>query len=498
MHSILLLVVSACVMSYAVGRIDAADTDAPEISEVTVTDISETSAKITWTSNEEGDSIVNYGLKPDYGIVHNPDLTLTVHEVVLDGLEPGRNYHFRVVTSDEAGNQGISADYQLATKGSSQTSESGAGEGESESQGQGAGEAESEEIKTEEIVEAIKEISSPAKLEEILNTVIQAVQGITEALTIVGPPTVVAETTTAKVSWTTDREADSEVLFSPEGQYIEGGPYTYSQQSTAGPTTDHEVMLIGLEPFTEYHFQVRSKDSFNITGESRDFTFKTKASLPQIRNLRIVKVEENAATLAWDTTVPAKALIEYQDLTTGVQNSKGRPTLATTHLMRLSDLTLGARYVAFVISENAGGDRVKSNPITFVTVRDREAPIISNVTNESTLYPGSEARIQTLISWDTDEPSLCTLQYREGLATGVDPVTLETEDQSYTERHVEVIVDFASGTVYKFWLVCADEAGNSVNSEDYVLFTPVKEKSIIDIIIENFEGAFGWVKNVGG
>ncbi len=499
MHSILLVAVSVCVMSYAVGQIDAADTDAPEISGVTVDAISETSAKVTWTSDEEGDSIVNYGLKPDYGIVRDPDLTKTTHEIILDGLEPGRNYHFRVVTSDEAGNQGISADYQLTTKGDTQSSGSGSadGQGEAETQGKGEGESKTEAVKTEEIIETIKEISSPAKLQEILNTVIQAVQGITEALTIVGPPTVVPETTTAKVSWTTDREADSEVLFSSEAQYTPDGPYAYSQQSTAGPTTNHEIELIGLEPYTEYHFKVRSKDTFNISGESRDFTFKTKASLPQIRNLRIVKVEENAATLAWDTTVPAKALIEYQDLTTGAQSSKGRPTLATTNTMRLADLTLGSRYVAFVIAENAGGDRVKSNPITFVTVRDREPPIISNVTNESTLYPGAEARIQTLIAWDTDEPSLCTLQYREGLATGVDPIILETEDQSYTERHVEVIVDFASGTVYKFWVVCADEAGNSVNSEDYVLFTPVKEKSIIDIIIENFEGAFGWIKNVG-
>ena len=33
-------------------------------------------------------------------------------------------------------------------------------------------------------------------------------------------------------------------------------------------------------------------------------------------------------------------------------------------------------------------------------------------------------------------------------------------------------------------------------SEDFVLFTPEKEKSIIDIILENFEGAFGWIKNI--
>jgi hypothetical protein len=258
------------------------------------------------------------------------------------------------------------------------------------------------------------------------------------------------------------------------------------------------VRLIGLESFTEYHFKVRSEDTYGIKGESRDYTFKTKASLPEIRNLRIVKVEENSATLAWDTTVPAKALVEYQDLTTGAQNSIGRPTLATTHQMRLSDLTLGTRYVAFVIAENAGGDRVKSNPITFITVKDIAPPIISNVTNESTLFPGGESRIQTIIEWDTDEPSYCSLYYREGITGGIDPTVITSDDVTYSVEHVEVIVEFAPATVYQFWLTCEDESKNSTKSENYVLFTPIQEKNIIDIIIENFQSTFGWVKNIGG
>jgi hypothetical protein len=63
--------------------------------------------------------------------------------------------------------------------------------------------------------------------------------------------------------------------------------------------------------------------------------------------------------------------------------------------------------------------------------------------------------------------------------------------------HTQVIVGFASATVYKFWVVCSDPSGNESESEDFVLITPVKEKSIIDLILENFEGTFGWVKNIG-
>ena len=465
------------------------DIVAPVISAVKVGTSTATTVTVTWQTSEKADSSVNYGLQPDYGIVRIPVADRTTHAVTLDNLEPGRTYYFRVVSADASGNQGISADYKIQTEGTPQT-----GEGSSESTTKNTVKVESQT--TQEIVEQINQITNPQQLKEILNETVKAIKGISEDLTIVGPPTVVPETTFATVKWTTDRAASGEVVFSPT-QSFSGDNFAYSQASTGGTVTDHEIKVIGLDPFTEYSFQVRSKDEYGIEGKSRTFTFRTKASLPDIRNLRIVKVEENAATLAWDTTVPAKALIEFQDLTTGIQNSVGRPTLATTHQMRLSDLTLGTRYVAFVIAENSGGDRVRSQPIQFITIRDIAPPIITNVTNESTIFPGGESRIQTIVEWNTDEAASCIMTYREGVAAGVDPIVLKKENIQYSTDHVEVIVDFAPATVYQFWLNCTDEAKNTIQSENFVLFTPIQEKNIIDLILENFQSTFGWLKNIG-
>jgi len=495
------VVLTVCMLVYYVqvsSVVRAADIIPPNITNVKIVDVAEDAITITWETDEVADSTINYGLQEDYGIVRVPGVDRRQHSVTLDGLEPGRTYYFRVVSSDLEGNQGISANYKVVTEGSPQSG-ADAGQGQqSQTQTEQTvqSESSSEAETVQEIIKQIQQIDSTERLQEILNETVKAIQGITEDLTIVGPPTVIPETTTAVVQWTTDREATSEVLFSPSDSYTPGA-YSFLQSSTGGNTTDHEVRLIGLEPYTEYHFQVRSEDAFGIRGESRDYTFRTKAARPDIQNLRIVKVEENSATLAWDTTVPAKALIEYQDLSTGAQNSIGRPTLASTHQMRIADLTLGTRYVAFVIAENAGGDRVKSNPITFVTIKDTAPPIISNVTNESTLFPGGESRIQTIVEWVTDEPARCTMTYQEGIAGGVEPTTLESDESGYTTGHVEVIVEFAPATVYQFWLDCADEAGNKVKSDNFVLFTPIQEKSIIDIIIENFESTFGWLKNIG-
>lgn len=487
------------------------DNEAPGIENVQIEKVSDTSVTITWKTDEDADSAINYGLQPDYGIVRIPVADRTTHSITLDKLEPGRVYYFRVVSADDNGNQGISADYRVQTSGAPQTGD-GSNDGNSESQGASSGEGASAQTESttetttqtsqqtetvQEIIEQINKITNPQQLQEIVNETVKAIKGITEDLTIVGPPTVIPETTTALVKWTTDRESTSEVLFSAT-QGFDGENYTYSQKSTGPDTTDHEVEIIGLEPFTDYSFKVRSTDSFDITGESRNYTFQTKATAPNIRNLRVVKVEENAATLAWDTNVPAKALVDYQDQTTGEQQSVGRPTLASTHQMRLADLTLGTRYVAFVTAENSGGDRVRSQPIQFITVKDIAPPIITNVTNESTLFPGNESRIQTIIEWNTDEPAHCLMTYQEGVAGGTDPYTIEKEEIEYNTSHVEVVVDFAPATVYQFYLTCADDADNKVTSENFVLFTPIQEKNIIDLIIENFESTFGWVKNIGG
>jgi len=475
-------------------QVTAQESDPPQISNVQVNDVTEDKMTITWETDEDADSLVNYSLQQDLGIVRIPVPERRSHSITLDNLEPGRVYYFRVISADENGNQGISADYKVQMTGKPQTGEA---DGQGESADPTTPTVSVQTPAVQEIVEQINEITDPQELKEILNEVIKAIAGITEDLTIIGPPTVIPETNTALIKWTTDREATSEVVFSASNGF-NGVDHSFSQSGTGAPTTDHEIRIIGLEAFTEYSFKVRSTDEFSIVGESKNFTFVTKASLPEIRNLRVLKVEESAATLAWDTTVPAKALIEYQDQTTGGQNSVGRPTLATSHQMRLADLTLGTRYVAFVISENSGGDRVRSQPIQFITVRDIEAPLITNVTNESTLFPGGESRIQTIIEWATDEPSACLMTYREGVAGGTEPTVREKERVEYNTRHVEVVVDFAPATVYQFWLNCEDEVGNKVQSENFVLFTPIQEKNIIDLILENFQSTFGWVKNIGG
>jgi fibronectin type 3 domain-containing protein len=105
----------------------AADTTPPDITNVQISDVAEDTVTITWETDEDADSTVNYGLQEDYGIVRVPVVDKVEHSITIDKLEPGRTYYFRVVSSDADGNQGISANYKVLTEG---TPQSGAEAGE--------------------------------------------------------------------------------------------------------------------------------------------------------------------------------------------------------------------------------------------------------------------------------------------------------------------------------------------------------------------------------
>ena len=93
-----------------------ADSIAPVITNVSVSP-AETSAVITWATDESATSQVEYGTTATYGSTATSDERLvTGHSVTVGGLEPNRTYDFRVRSQDEAGNEAMSSSSSFATK----------------------------------------------------------------------------------------------------------------------------------------------------------------------------------------------------------------------------------------------------------------------------------------------------------------------------------------------------------------------------------------------
>jgi len=456
----------------------------PEITSVRVASSTDKAVTITWTTDKMADSIVNFGKQPHYGIIREPGADKTNHSITLDDLDASTVYHFRVSSADALGNQAVSGDFVFITGGYEDIPDI-----------QNVSSVDQQTL-VGQAADAISQITDPEALKLVQNEVNQQAQDLLRAPEVIGRPRAIEITAnSAKIIWATSRDSNSIVRYSTEYSW-DGSTYARTEAMLDDVTKDHEVLLEGLSAATTYHFQVESVDEFELSGMSDDVTFTTTSPVPTIQDVQIIKIEEDSATFAWSTDIPAAGAVVYENTVTGEIRSEGSPEFLTTQTVRLTDLTLGATYVATVKAENEQGEFMESDPITFTTVQDEEPPIISRVSNESTLFPGGETRIQTIISWGTDEPSYCRMIYSQGLG-GADDVTETDMNIDPSVDHVRVLTEFLPSTVYKFWVVCEDRSGNEGRSEDFVLFTPAKEKSIIDIILENFEGTFGWVKNIG-
>ena len=113
---IVIIIGTGCKVAPTEGNGDPVDTTAPVISAVSTSNVTDTGAVITWTTDEPADSQVEYGNADTYGTSSSLATTLvTSHTVTLQGLTPDTLYHFRVKSSDAAGNQSISTDYTFTT-----------------------------------------------------------------------------------------------------------------------------------------------------------------------------------------------------------------------------------------------------------------------------------------------------------------------------------------------------------------------------------------------
>jgi hypothetical protein len=96
-----------------------ADTAGPMISGIKATNLTTSSATISWQTSEPATSEVDYGLSTNF-ILNKMDSGLTTsHSLALDSKEliGHKTYHFVVKSTDAAGNQSVSEDMTFSTGG---------------------------------------------------------------------------------------------------------------------------------------------------------------------------------------------------------------------------------------------------------------------------------------------------------------------------------------------------------------------------------------------
>lgn len=98
------------------GGSGGGDTTPPIISGSSVSSVAETSATITWTTDEPATSQVEYGYDANYGWSTTLDATLTTsHSVTISGLSAATPYNCRPISQDGSSNEATGSNLSFTT-----------------------------------------------------------------------------------------------------------------------------------------------------------------------------------------------------------------------------------------------------------------------------------------------------------------------------------------------------------------------------------------------
>jgi phosphodiesterase/alkaline phosphatase D-like protein len=374
------------------------DLDAPVISGVAATNVSGTSATITWTTDDPAQSQVEYGESPSYGLT-TPlyELYVIDHSVNLTGLNSQTTYYYKVKSRDDSGLWSVSEDFTFTTVDITAPAISGAVATDISST------AANIIWTTNEAATSLVEYGTTASygsttshdMTLVLNhkahlsglksrtTYHYRVKSrdavglwtesadLTFTTTDVNAPVIsnVAATnvtgTDATITWTTDDAAESQV------EYGTSIGYGLTTALDTNRVTKHSVYLTDLSPQVTYHYKVKSRDASGFWAESVDYTFTTGADPggipPTIILAKAFNMSGSGATIAWETNRETTSLVEY-----GLTTEYGKTTILDVsleryHTVNLKGLEPNKTYHYRVISTDAFGNQAQSEDLTFDT-----------------------------------------------------------------------------------------------------------------------------------
>jgi len=480
----------------------ARDSTAPTIFNAQVAEVNGTGAKISWSTDEGADSVVEFGTTLSYGKAGvNLDRTIA-HEIVLSDLLPLTFYSYRISSADAYGNR------SLFTTGSFTTTLSDAPITPTTSTEDIIEPDAAEEmflISMKRAAELIKSLSTQVSVEVLESSlldqasIIQQLSDLLPRPVIGGQPVVDESANNATISWTTDKESNSLIEFVPESVFNETGVYTQTIGDSIVYTNDHSVEIQGLKPATTYRYRVVSRTPTGAESKSKDFSFTTKAQSIEITSYKITITSPEEALFTWSTSLPTDSSISFAPYRNGTPSIEARqvvrdPSIVTEHSMTLTGLEGGVVYDIELSGKDSSGNTVSKLIQGFLTDDTDASPIISQIKTDSSIIPGAKDRIQVIISWVTNELATSQVFYRSGFGSeGAEFEQSTTIDTNYTKKHIVVVTNFEPGSVYQFVVESKDSSGNVGRSKTLTVLTPQKEESVFQVIMGNFEDLFGWV-----
>lgn len=222
----------------------------------------------------------------------------------------------------------------------------------------------------------------------------------------------------------------------------------------------------------------------------------------EITNYYTEVINDSTAAFKWVTNFNSDSAIKFAPYRNGILSVEESKIIkdnveSVIHEITIEEFEGGVVYEIELQSQDAQGNMAVQSISLFSTTKDDLPPVVSNIKVDSTVFLDKEGKIQTIISWLTNEPSTSLVYYQEGVHRGEVELANKTGlNISYSKDHIMVFTKFKSNSVYTFRVESVDSGGNVSLSDPHTFMTPKKQESILDIILRILGKTFGWMKEI--
>ena len=489
-----------------------ADTTPPVISNVQVT-VTNTTATITWDTDELSDSTVNYGLDSSYGQTEGGVTLVTSHSITLSGLTAGTVYNYQVTSGDSAGNVASSSNLTFTTTdisgllaywpmdegtGTSIIDMTGNGNTGTLTNGPlwvaGAGLDfdgidDYVDLGAMDVSGSELSISAWVYADNIANCSSKDCRIISKA-TGTGTQdhyfmvSTIQSNGVNRLRFRLKTDGTTSTLISSSGVITENewfhvvavydgstmklflnGLEIGSKSKTGTLSTNNNVSTwLGGNPpsatgrpWDGQIDNLRIYDQALSTVEINDLY--NDLSVPVISNIQIISTDIDA-TVTWDTSKPADSNLEY-GLDAGYGTVINETSLVTSHSITMTNLTANTTYYYQFSSTDSSSNTASSGGLSFTTTSgpDVTPPLISNVQVAAT-------NTTATITWDTDEVSDSTVNYGLNSSYGSN-----SSDATFVTSHSLILNGLTSDTEYHYQASSTDGSSNTALSSDLTFTT---------------------------
>ena len=489
----------------AVEVVTLEDTEAPDApTNVEASEITETSAKITWTASTDNVEVAGYNIYVDEAKINESLVTVT--EYTLTDLKAGTEYKVVVEAVDTSSNTQSSEAVTVKTVDTTKpSSPSEVAVGKITHNSAEVTWQESTDnvgvtgyniylnnklVNTSPVTELRCELTAleaeteyqvkVEALDEAGNTSVSDPIGFTtktapdnEAPTAPGGVAVSSITdNSAVVSWTASTDN-----VGVAGYNI----YLNDNKINALPVTELQFQLTGLAAETEYQVRIEAVDGAGNTSSSGSISFATEAlqtsdnEAPTVPSgVTVSGITESTAVVSWTESTDNVGVAGYNIY---LNDNKVNALPITELKFQLTGLTAETEYQVKVEALDEAGNSSISNPVSFVTgvAPDREAPTkpdgitISDITHNSAVVMWNES---------TDNVGVVGYNiYLNDVKVNASPITEQQANISETNELTTSVLRYELGgleaaTEYQVKIEAVDAVGNTSVS-DVVRFTTV-------------------------